>query len=102
MFQLKRPTLLFLLSISLVLIPIVFSFSSSSAPVLFLLFQNVLCANAECCLSDTLILFLAFILMYCFTVLSVLMLDEAHERTLYTDIAIGLLKKVFPSFSPFV
>lgn len=22
------------------------------------------------------------------------MLDEAHERTLYTDIAIGLLKKV--------
>ena len=26
--------------------------------------------------------------------LSVLMLDEAHERTLYTDIAIGLLKKV--------
>ncbi|XP_037258541.1 probable ATP-dependent RNA helicase DHX35 isoform X2 [Falco biarmicus] len=25
---------------------------------------------------------------------SVLMLDEAHERTLYTDIAIGLLKKV--------
>lgn len=27
-------------------------------------------------------------------ILSVLMLDEAHERTLYTDIAIGLLKKV--------
>ncbi|CDQ86427.1 unnamed protein product [Oncorhynchus mykiss] len=25
---------------------------------------------------------------------SVLMLDEAHERTLYTDIAIGLLKKI--------
>lgn len=24
------------------------------------------------------------------------MLDEAHERTLYTDIAIGLLKKVMP------
>lgn len=101
MFQLKHPTLLFLLSISLVLIPIVFPFSSS-APVLFLLFQNVLCANAECCLSDNLILFLAFILMCYFTVLSVLMLDEAHERTLYTDIAIGLLKKVFPSFSPFI
>lgn len=28
---------------------------------------------------------------------SVLMLDEAHERTLYTDIAIGLLKKVNPA-----
>jgi len=27
-------------------------------------------------------------------VVSVLMLDEAHERTLFTDIAIGLLKKV--------
>ena len=25
---------------------------------------------------------------------SVLMLDEAHERTLNTDIAVGLLKKV--------
>lgn len=25
------------------------------------------------------------------------MLDEAHERTLYTDIAIGLLKKVMPA-----
>lgn len=25
------------------------------------------------------------------------MLDEAHERTLYTDIAIGLLKKVILS-----
>ena len=25
---------------------------------------------------------------------SVLMLDEAHERTLYTDIITGLLKKV--------
>ncbi len=30
----------------------------------------------------------------CSFLLSVLMLDEAHERTLYTDIAIGLLKKV--------
>ncbi|OXB63089.1 hypothetical protein ASZ78_005432, partial [Callipepla squamata] len=30
---------------------------------------------------------------FCF-IYSVLMLDEAHERTLYTDIAIGLLKKV--------
>ncbi len=29
---------------------------------------------------------------------SVLMLDEAHERTIQTDIVIGLLKKVF-SFS---
>ncbi|MGH0124482.1 UNVERIFIED_CONTAM: hypothetical protein FKN15_077167 [Acipenser sinensis] len=29
---------------------------------------------------------------------SVLMLDEAHERTLYTDIAIGLLKKQFRDF----
>ncbi|OXB66914.1 UNVERIFIED_CONTAM: hypothetical protein H355_004656, partial [Colinus virginianus] len=29
---------------------------------------------------------------------SVLMLDEAHERTLYTDIAIGLLKKKFRDF----
>lgn len=26
---------------------------------------------------------------------SAVMLDEAHERTLYTDIAIGLLKKVW-------
>lgn len=33
-------------------------------------------------------------LFYCAVLLSVLMLDEAHERTLYTDIAIGLLKKV--------
>lgn len=33
------------------------------------------------------------ILSFCF-ICSVLMLDEAHERTLYTDIAIGLLKKV--------
>uniref|UniRef100_A0A3Q3IK60 Helicase ATP-binding domain-containing protein n=1 Tax=Monopterus albus TaxID=43700 RepID=A0A3Q3IK60_MONAL len=30
----------------------------------------------------------------CSVILSVLMLDEAHERTLYTDIAIGLLKKI--------
>lgn len=30
----------------------------------------------------------------CAVICSVLMLDEAHERTLYTDIAIGLLKKV--------
>lgn len=32
--------------------------------------------------------------LYCAVTCSVLMLDEAHERTLYTDIAIGLLKKV--------
>lgn len=32
--------------------------------------------------------------LYRSVILSVLMLDEAHERTLYTDIAIGLLKKV--------
>lgn len=32
--------------------------------------------------------------LYGSATLSVLMLDEAHERTLYTDIAIGLLKKV--------
>ncbi|KAK0130794.1 putative ATP-dependent RNA helicase DHX35 [Merluccius polli] len=34
--------------------------------------------------------------LYCrlFLIPSVLMLDEAHERTLYTDIAIGLLKKI--------
>lgn len=39
--------------------------------------------------------------MYFFfaVILSVLMLDEAHERTLYTDIAIGLLKKVIPADS---
>lgn len=37
--------------------------------------------------------------MYCAVILSVLMLDEAHERTLYTDIAIGLLKKVIPADS---
>lgn len=30
------------------------------------------------------------------------MLDEAHERTLYTDIAIGLLKKVMPTDTVFV
>lgn len=30
------------------------------------------------------------------------MLDEAHERTLYTDIAIGLLKKVMPTDAMFV
>ena len=27
-------------------------------------------------------------------VYSIVMLDEAHERTLYTDIIVGLLKKV--------
>lgn len=41
------------------------------------------------CLILNLNLILIFILLS-----SVLMLDEAHERTLYTDIAIGLLKKV--------
>lgn len=35
----------------------------------------------------------------CAVILSVLMLDEAHERTMYTDIAIGLLKKVIPADS---
>lgn len=34
------------------------------------------------------------LILYCALLSSVLMLDEAHERTLYTDIAIGLLKKV--------
>lgn len=34
--------------------------------------------------------------LHCSVALSVLMLDEAHERTLYTDIGIGLLKKVRP------
>ena len=38
-------------------------------------------------------------LMFCVVILSVLILDEAHERTLYTDIAIGLLKKVTPAQS---
>lgn len=28
--------------------------------------------------------------------ISVIMLDEAHERTLHTDIAVGLLRKVRP------
>ena len=32
--------------------------------------------------------------MVAYTVYSVVMLDEAHERTLYTDIIVGLLKKV--------
>ena len=30
-------------------------------------------------------------------VYSIIMLDEAHERTLYTDIIVGLLKKVSSS-----
>ena len=30
----------------------------------------------------------------CAGVYSIIMLDEAHERTLYTDIIVGLLKKV--------
>lgn len=38
------------------------------------------------------------VLSFCF-IHSVLMLDEAHERTLYTDIAIGLLKKVIFFFN---
>lgn len=38
-------------------------------------------------------------MLYCVVILSVLMLDEAHERTLFTDIAIGLLKKVMPTHS---
>lgn len=37
-----------------------------------------------------------FIMLF---LVSVLMLDEAHERTLYTDIAIGLLKKVMTADS---
>lgn len=37
--------------------------------------------------------------LYGSVTLSVLMLDEAHERTMYTDIAIGLLKKVMLVYS---
>lgn len=38
-------------------------------------------------------------LTVCYIITSVLILDEAHERTLYTDIAIGLLKKVMSTLS---
>lgn len=41
--------------------------------------------------------FFATNVLHCTLTQSVLMLDEAHERTLYTDIAIGLLKKVMPA-----
>ena len=33
---------------------------------------------------------------------SVIMLDEVHERTLYTDIAMGLLKKILRVSSNFI
>ena len=50
--------------------------------------------NRLFCLCLSLSLSLLHATFSCYVVDSVIMLDEAHERTLYTDIVIGLLKKV--------